>query len=267
MSETIGFREKKGGYTSRYSFIPEGIIGLNSDLFTLKGGNLYIHDDEAVRMEYYGVQYNAELLLPLPPQNAGDRLTYKTISLNGTHPWGAELSTNLMERGVIDKDWFTEEEGVWNAHIRREESIPAVANDALMRYSGGIGSSTSMTVLGNVTTFVFSTSPLIKINQALSVGDLIYFSEAPNTEFLLAGQVTAVNIDYVAGTNEIVVNNASHPETQPIVTANPYLMYVKNSVAESFGITGNNCILKLTLEETDFSELFVVESDIFQSMP
>jgi len=46
-----------------------------------------------------------------------------------------------------------------------------------------------------------------------------------------------------------------------------YILYVKNSVAESYGTLGYFLQFKLTNNNTESVELFTVDSDVFKSNP
>jgi hypothetical protein len=48
---------------------------------------------------------------------------------------------------------------------------------------------------------------------------------------------------------------------------NPYIMYIKNSVAESHGVLGHYCVFTLENTQTVKVELFAVESEVMKSYP
>ena len=58
---TLTYSETSKGWPSFYSFIPEKTIGMNNYLYSFKGGKLYRHNTNALRNNYYGVQYNSSI--------------------------------------------------------------------------------------------------------------------------------------------------------------------------------------------------------------
>ncbi len=107
---------------------------------------------------------------------------------------------------------------------------------------------------------------MVSIGSIISVGDYLYFLSG--TGPVLAGPVLAINIDYPSGTNQLVVNNNMiTPSTTPIPTDSEYLLYIKNSVAESHGVLGHYCTVKLENYYSSKVELFAVESNVMKSFP
>ena len=128
-----------------------------------------------------------------------------------------------------------------------------------MRSANGIGKCTSNSSLGNTTTINFSTNPLVNIGSIVSVGDYLYFSLPSYTTINLAGQITNINIDIPAGINQIVIDT-SISGTSTITIQDPYILYIKSSVAESHGLLGHYCIFTLINESSLATELFVSQS-------
>ena len=50
---TLTYKPENDGWPSFYSFLPEFIIGMNAYLYTFKNGNLYRHNTNNNRNEYY----------------------------------------------------------------------------------------------------------------------------------------------------------------------------------------------------------------------
>jgi hypothetical protein len=48
---------------------------------------------------------------------------------------------------------------------------------------------------------------------------------------------------------------------------NPYIMYIKNAVAESHGVLGHYCVFTLENDNTSKVELFAAESEVMKSYP
>jgi hypothetical protein len=54
-SKTLSYSPSVEGFPTFYSYIPDYIIGMNNNLYTFKGGNLYKHHDNNTRGRFYGV--------------------------------------------------------------------------------------------------------------------------------------------------------------------------------------------------------------------
>lgn len=56
--DTITFSEASNGWTSRWTYRPEWMIGLNSTFYSFKNGNLYQHDTNTTRTQFYDQPVN-----------------------------------------------------------------------------------------------------------------------------------------------------------------------------------------------------------------
>jgi hypothetical protein len=140
MEKTITFDESVKGWTSFHSFLPDGIVSIGSNLFTLKDGQLYIHNSEEVnRNTYYGVSYPSKVALILNDEPSEVKVL-QAISFKGSDPWETLIKayindTNTSIDSSIDSIDFLEREGVWHAYVRRGENV--VGYDSRATY--GIG--------------------------------------------------------------------------------------------------------------------------------
>jgi hypothetical protein len=82
----------------------------------------------------------------------------------------------------------------------------------------------------------------------------------------MAGQVTAINRDTMAGLNNVVINN-SITGAVAISIQDAYIAYIKNQQAESYGLLGHYCIFTITNSDSTATELFAVESEVMKSYP
>ena len=90
-----------------------------------------------------------------------------------------------------------------------------------------------------------------------SVGDVAYYNNSGTPVEI--GEITGISAD----NKSITIDNPV------IVGALPasYILYLKNSVAESYGTLGYYLEFKLTNSSTEAVELFTVDSDVFKSNP
>ena len=105
------------------------------------------------------------------------------------------------------------------------------------------------TYASNVLTFAFN------IGDIVSAGDKLYWVNAGNLVY--AGTITN-HTDYT-----ITINTTGG--TPP--TNGSFILYIKNSVAESTPTRGTYLSVEFTNNDTDYTEMFMVTSDVFKSYP
>lgn len=256
MSEyTIAFSESaggKGGWSSFYSFIPEFIVGMNNKLYSFKDGNLFVHDSNAVRNNFYGTQFTTKIKTVINDQALENKL-FKALELQSSDSWATLMTTDIQDTGFIQSDWFIKKESSWFAYIRNSGTLPMGSGEYPLRSVSGIGRSTSVTAVGFVTTIVFP----VLMGNIISVNDYIYFAIAPYSSPQLCGVVTGV------GLTSIVIN--TNITNAVAIGSSPYFMFVKNSVSESHGCVGHYALVELENTNTNRVELFVVESEVQKS--
>jgi hypothetical protein len=112
---TIGYSMRTGGWTSRYSYVPESGVTLNNKFYTFKNGQIYLHNsDTAARNNFYGVQYDSEVqfIFNDNPTFVSDWLT---LNYEGSSGWEAVEIKADQDDGVItgvrvlDDTWFLKE--------------------------------------------------------------------------------------------------------------------------------------------------------------
>lgn len=261
-NNTLSFSEGVKGWTSFYSYFPDWMIGMNNYFYTFKGGNVYRHNVNTSRNEYYGTLYTTTLksvFNDIPLENK----LFKTLNLEGDSAWSASIFTDIQDSGFIDTDWFVKKEGAWFAYIRNSGSTPAGVDEYSLRSLNGIGNSLTMSVpsagLANVN-FALNVS----IGNIISIGDMLYFTVANAPK--LAGQVTEININLQGGVNQLVIDTTIAGAVV-IPSSVEYYLYIKNSVAESHGVLGHYAVFYLTSSSQTKIELFAVESEVMKSFP
>jgi len=267
---TISHDSLTKGFPSFYSYFPDWMIGMNNFFYTFNGGNLYRHNTNESRNNYYGVNYPSTLQSVFNDQPLQNKL-FKTMNLEGDDSWGATMTSDQQVTGFISQSFFEEKEGAYYAFIRNSGTVPASLSEYALRSLNGLATSSNVSVAGSLTTISFATS--INIGNIISIGDMVYFG---NPTPQLAGQVTAVNQNLPAGLNDIVINNNGNtfipvvvptPTTVTLPSITEYILYIKNSIAESHGILGHYGVFTLTNSNTSAIELFAVESEVMKSFP
>lgn len=275
---TLTYSEAVQGWPSFYSYYPDWMVGMNNYFYTFKGGNLYRHNINSTRNTFYldwwtrlsnpGGAFTPTGLTSVFNDSPLENKLFKTINLEGDAAWWTNLETDIQATGFIQGPWFEKKEQSYFAFVRNAGTVPASPSEYPLRSINGIGR--SLTINSALPTavevdFQISPSP-IAIGTIISVGDILYFALPPYTTPVVFGRVTDVIVDYPSGLNRIVVDTVVVPGTIPGIQ-DPYILYVKNSVAESHGVLGHYCVFDLENTSTAKVELFAVESEVMKSYP
>lgn len=261
---TLTYDDGVQGWVSFYSYEPDWMIGMNNYFYTFKGGNLWRHNTNETRNNFYGVQYTSKITSVINQSPLENKL-FKTLNIEGDDSWDATLQTDIQTTGFINKEWFEKKEGSYFAFVRNSGITPADPDEYPLRSLNGIGRSITISGPTNATVVDFSINPLVSIGSILSVGDTLYFSLPPDYDTpTLFGEVTEINVNLRGGINNIVVDATSG--TVPGIN-DPYLLYIKNSVAESHGVLGHYCVFDIENDNTSPIELFAIESEVMKSYP
>jgi hypothetical protein len=246
---TLSYSPAVKGWPSFYSFIPEYTQGMNNYLYTFNNGQLYRHNTNALRNNFYGVQYNTTIKSVFNKGPLENKL-FKTLILESDAAWSATLATDLPQVGSIADTYFEKKEGNYFAFIRFLETDI----NLLMRYANGIANVTTVdATTPAATTLTFASS--VNIGSIISIGDMVYYGSTPS----LGGVVTALTGQVV--TIDTTITGASAPSN------GDFILYVKNTVAESHGVMGHYCEYELTNTSTSKVELFSVGSESMKSFP
>lgn len=242
--KTITYSKVSEGWNSFWSYQPDWMTEMNSTFYTFKEGELWKHNVNTTRNNFYGQQYQSSIRTIF---NA-DPLTVKmfnTLSLNSTHPWTADVYSNISA-GSIDYTYFEEKENQWFAYIRRFNNTI----DVKALSTQGIGNADAV---DSTNPFFVIISFLLNVDSSVSVGDKIYRNIGSN--LVLVGDI--INI---LG-NVIIVDTSigSVPSTVD------FLICVKNSQAESFGTRGYYMNVYLYNDLREQVKLFAIGTSVFKS--
>lgn len=260
---TLTYSEGSKGFPSFYSYNPEYMIGMNNFFYSFKNGQLYRHNTNDTRNSYYGVTYSSTIKTVIN-QNPLDNKLFKTLNLESTDAWSAELLTDVAaQSSSIDNTSFVKKEGNYFAYVRTNGAASGGAlteSDFKSRANGGVGEATSFSGVGGGGTISFALT--IQLNSQMSVGDSIYAGSGSTLSFV--GVLTSTTV--TATQNQINLN-LSGGTYVPVV--GDFVMYFKNAQAESLGVMGHYAEITLTLPSTvtTASELFAIESELMKSYP
>lgn len=237
---TITFSDQAKGWTSFWSYVPDWMIGMNSSFYTWKDGNLYKHDSNSTRNNFYGVDYPSKITTIFNQESTLVKL-HKTINIDGTHPWDTTVTTDLSS-GFIDQDFYSKVEGEWFSYIRREDDG---SYDLYSLSVQGIG----QLAIYNSLQLIFN----FNIGSMISDGDIVY--AVSGGSLVLLGAVASHGLDTI----DLVSIGGYTP------SPGDQIVYAKNSQAESHGARGY--FMEVTLEKThpDEVEIFAIKTNVFKS--
>jgi hypothetical protein len=262
---TLTYSAGVEGWPSFYSYIPEYMVGMNQYLYSFNGGNLYRHNTNESRNNFYGTPYSSTMTSVFNDSPLENKI-FKTLNLESDDPWDATMISDIQTTGYIDEEWFVKKEASWFAFVRNSGENPAATSEYALRSLNGIGSCVTVSTELTVSTINFALTT--NIGSIISVGDTVYSFVPPvppvvNSTPTIRGIVTAIEVDLKNSINRLVIATAAH--TPPAST--DYIMFVKDQVAESHGVLGHYCQFTITLNKTTRSELFAVESEVIKSFP
>ena len=271
---TVSYSEDSTGWPSFYSYLPEYMTGMNGFFYSWNGGDLYRHNTNEKRNNYYDVQYNSEITSVFNVQPFDIKL-FKTMSYESDDKWACTSLFSDLNTGSMLSTYFVQKEGEWFTFLRENENTV----NWKARSANGIGE--AVTVTGPTTSVVVTFN--VDIDSILSVGDNIYVGAIDQTTTppslvatpLFSGVVLSVvnqsttDVAGVVTPSSITIDCTPPDPTIPInvPTVGEFVFFIKNAVAESHGARGY--FLHFTLENTNTKavELFSVGSSVMQSFP
>lgn len=237
---TLSFSDADNGWTSFHCYHPEWMTMMNNFMYSFKNGNLFKHNVNPIRNNYYGVSYPSKIRTIFNNEPYQTK-SFKTIATNSTSAWDTNIISD-QGSGYINADYYEFKEGTYYAYIRRN----ANDNDLSMISAQGVGNVT--TYNAGVLTFDF------EVGSIISDGDILYWINGGT--LTLAGTIISHDI------NTITINPSGTPPTN-----GSFILYAKNSVAESYPTRGTYLDVEFTNYDTDYTEMFLVTSDMFKSYP
>jgi len=261
---TLTYSEGAKGFPSFYTYEPDWMIGMNNYFYSFNGGNLYRHNTNPLRNNYYGESNSSEITGIFNDAPIANKL-FKTLQLESNDEWKATVVSD-KQTGGVSLGWFEQKESDWFAFIRYFEPNPATAAQYPLRSVTGVG-----VLLNAVETppasgiYVITFPAGITIGSIISDGDIVYGSTVLTPDTIAApvlrGEVTAH--DQVSITIDTNVPGGSAPSVAPA----DFISFFKNNRAESYGILGHYMEFTLTNDSEEPVELFSVTSNAMKSYP
>ena len=148
--DTLSFSELTKKWVSFYSYSPDSFGKLNSRMYTCSHGNLYIHDDNETRNEFYGTHYVSQLHVISNPEPSKNKV-YSAISIEGNSAWSVvDLFTNLTtsEFDIIGFFALSQNDGAFGENVKGVGEITTAPGDATV--TGTNTEFTTSLVVGDV---------------------------------------------------------------------------------------------------------------------
>lgn len=247
------------GWPSFYTFYPDYMKGMNGYFYTFKAGNLYRHNTNETRNNYYGLQYSSSIKSVFNPEPTLTIKLFKTISYESDGNWAITLSSNL-ESGSISGTYFDQKEGEWFSYIRSNSG----AVNWKLRTAQGIGIAQNVTGPTSARVVTFAEP----IGNIINIGDVVYVS-TNNAGAYSSPEIAAPVLSRTS--NSITINVAITNPPQDPLPINPQtgsaILAYKDSVAESNGIRGYYMEFNMINASTSPVELFSVGSNVMKSYP
>tara|TARA_R100000329_G_scaffold151106_1_gene145948 strand:+ start:856 stop:1650 length:795 start_codon:yes stop_codon:yes gene_type:complete len=261
LTYTLTYNPDNEGWPSFYSYFPNFIIGMNAYLYTFSGGNLYRHNVNENRNTFYG-QFTASTITSVfNPEPVQTIKLFKTLSYESStldpNPdearWDAlNLLTDLSQGNVDDLN-FERKEGEWYAYIRHNDGVTNFA----LRYANGLGTAGTIDNADPAAVLVTIDQTLSNILTSHAQAYTLIGGNAP----VFAGDITGVD----RTNNTITIDTTVAGAVAPSV--GNFILFVNNSIAESYGLRGYYMEFKLSCDSTKAVELFSVGSSVMKSYP
>ena len=137
-AETLAYSEKTKYWTSFYSFIPEAMCPAGVTFVSFKNGNIFLHNTNDTRGNYYGVTYDCETWIPFN-QDSSKVKVFQAISIEGNSLWlpYSLVTRRGQETNLIEEDFqedqgnslvFDNREGIYYSAIYKDVNTPNVTN-------------------------------------------------------------------------------------------------------------------------------------------
>ena len=228
---TLGYNSKDNAWISFYSFIPEMYGAINYSCYSFKDGEIYKHNTNETRNNFYGVQYNSHFEVNFNQEPSRVKL-FDAMAIEGnTGDFAISLTTNLNSSS-LPSGYFNEKEGFFQSMLPRTTTQSSFSN--ILGGGSGVFSGTSLTIDG-----------LDAYDLGVQVGDEVW-------KQTLVGVVTEI-----VSADTVVVSSNQSPG---------FFYFVRpSSIIDGDRLRGYYLTAKLTSTSTDFVEVFAVSAEVTNS--
>ena len=112
---TISYKESAKGWVSFKSFIPESGLSLSSQYFTFQHGQLWQHDTNDIRNNFYGIDYDSSITT-IMNQLPSVVKSFDTVNYEGSEDWMLSQINTDLDQGTVNE--FVKKENKWFNYIK-----------------------------------------------------------------------------------------------------------------------------------------------------
>ena len=177
--DTVNFDEKAKGWISRFSYIPDQLLSIRNNFYTVSGSSLYQHYSNNVpRAQFYGIQRNSSI-------------TFSTIGYEGSNGWKVlQFSSDKTGRVLNNLDTWVDDldTGVPNGGILSQGEGEYVLTEA------------QSTVFADSNSNTFTLNLPLGLENIINAGDIISGPQQPSGSIpSIAPGTTVVSFDSGSG--------------------------------------------------------------------
>ena len=242
--ETLAYSTKKNFWLTFYSFLPSLYENLHNRFFSFLAGQMYRHNVNETRNNFYGTQYSSTLNM-ISRANPSDVKVYDAMSLEGNSSWSAVVSNTEQTTGTMASTEFEEREGMYYRQIEKDATADSTNNTSHKVVLGQVAS-----VSGSTVTFTSKIS-----NLPFGIGDTLFKLESSSETSL------SVTLSSVSGRKEITASGAVSN-----LSAGDTVMAVSTASINGDKMRDYHAQVALTNTATTPVELFAVNM-VYKSSP
>ena len=242
--ETLAYSTKKNFWLTFYSFLPSLYEHLHNRFFSFLAGQMYRHNVNETRNNFYGTQYSSTLNM-ISRANPSDIKVYDAMSLEGNSSWSAVVSNTEQTTGTMGSTEFEEREGMYYRQIEKDATANSTNNTSHKVVLGQVDS-----VSGSTITFTSKIS-----NLPFGIGDTLFNLESSSETSL------SVTIASISGRKQITASG-----TVSGLSAGDTVMAVSTASINGDKMRDYHAQIALTNTATTPVELFAVNM-VYKSSP
>ena len=243
-SETVAYSTKKEFWLTFYSFSPDLYEHLHNRFFSFRLGQMYRHNVNETRNNFYGVQYSSTLKM-ISRANPSDIKVYDAMSLEGNSSWSAVVSNTEQTTDTMASTEFEEREGMYYRQIEKDTTANSTSNTSHKVVLGQVAS-----VDGSTITFTSKIS-----NLPFGIGDTLFKLESSSETSL------SVTLSSVSGRKQVTASG-----TVSNLSAGDTVMAVSTASINGDKMRDYHAEIALTNTATTPVELFAINM-VYKSSP
>jgi len=185
---TVAWSPKAQKWLTFYSFYAEMYANIQNRFFSFKNGQMYHHNKNSIRNNFYDTQYTSKMDL-ISKANPSSIKFYKAVSLEGSK-WDLSLINDKQKVVDIDSSHLKNKEGLFYANIPRvqDNNIGLTGNQLSPANYRVIGAVASVDSSGITFTGDIDKMPVITNSSSL----LMYFRSGNNAWTAVGSSINSV---------------------------------------------------------------------------